>query len=185
MAKLVGFTGYKETGKSTAGQFLVEQGFTRLGFADKLKEAVANLFGISIQEVEEFKEKAELPEDDICVMIGDYGGMLHTSLTWRGFLQRFGTEMGRETFGWDFWIEQALPDFPRQDTVITDVRFDNEAARIIRFGGTVIQIIRPGYESDGHESEQGIDPDLIDATIVNDGSLEKFKGLVLSAALIR
>ncbi len=179
---LIGICGNKGAGKDTAASFL--DGYTRMAFADKLKEAVANLFDISIPEVDEFKEAAELPEDDIAVMLGDYGGMLHTSLPWRGFLQRFGTEMGRNTFGEKFWVEQWATQYDilymtnsdaAKKVVVTDVRFHNEASRIIWYGGHIIQITRPGCEPDGHASEDRLSKDLIDATVYNDGTLDDFR----------
>lgn len=189
MSKLIGFTGCKGVGKDTAGQFLVHEGFKQIGFADKLKEAVANLFDIDIKDVDEFKLNrtivGNITSDTIPAVevILDIEGHTQYSLSWREFLQRFGIEMGRNTFGYDFWLNLALPDFPVVDTVITDVRFDNEAARIMRFGGSVYEITRPGHEPDGHVSEEGIDRDLIMGTITNDGDMDKFRGWVLSAVL--
>lgn len=182
MAKLIGFTGCKGVGKSTAGQFLVHEGFKQIGFADKLKEAVANLFGLDHTLIDPYKElgKDGLPVAHVLVQ---FYGSTEWEFSWREFLQRFGTEMGRETFGRDFWINLALPDFPIVDTVVTDVRFDNEAGRIMRFGGSVYEITRPGHEPDGHISEDDIDRDLIMGTIHNDGDLDKFRGWVLSAVL--
>ena len=189
MSKLVGFTGVKGSGKDTAGQFLVEVGFTRVGFADKLKEAVANLFDIDLENVVKWKyREPSNPQTgvvhlDFVEIHIDVGGDVEHTYTWREFLQRFGTEMARNTFGQDFWVELALPTFPRVNTVFTDVRFDNEAGRILKFGGKVFEIIRPGYESDGHASEEPIDRDLIDGQIINDGSLNTLKSRVLMDCL--
>lgn len=181
MSKLIGFTGCKGVGKSTAGEFLVHEGFKQTGFADKLKEAVANLFDIELKMVEHLKFQDSV--GSIGSVLLQINNVTEYDYSWREFLQRFGTEMGRETFGWDFWVDLALPDFPVVDTVFTDVRFDNEAARIMRFGGSVYEITRPGHEPDGHASEEGIDRDLIMGTIHNDGDMKKFRGWVLSAVL--
>lgn len=179
MSKLIGFAGVRRSGKDTAASFLVERGFKRVAFADKLKDAVANLFGIDREMVDELKLEDSVGCKGHVILQID--GTVEYDFSWIEFLQRFGTEMARETFWWDFWAELALPNFPVVDTVITDVRFDNEAARILRYGGYVIEIKRPGHEPSDHASEAGIDPDLIDYTIVNDGSLDKLKGMVLSA----
>lgn len=185
MARLIGFTGVKGSGKDTAGQFLVDKGFQRIGFADKLKEAVANLFAIKLESVDKWKyheptnpESGVVHLDFVEVHI-DIGGDIEYSYTWREFLQRFGTEMGRNTFGENFWVDLALLDFPIRDTVITDVRFDSEAARILKLGGRVLEIVRPGYEPDGHASEEPIDRDLLDGSILNDGPLIRFKNRIL------
>ena len=190
MARLIGFTGVKGSGKDTAGGFLVEnEGFKRAGFADKLKEAVANLFDTDLENVTKWKyrEPADVERDikhlDFVEVHIDVGGDVEYTYTWREFLQRFGTEMGRNTFGEDFWVNLALPDFPLVNTVFTDVRFDNEAGRILKLGGRVFEIIRPGFESDGHESEEPIDRDLIDGTIINNGSLAVLRNRVLKECL--
>jgi hypothetical protein len=178
---IIGLTGCKGGGKDTVGQHLVDNyEFTRLAFADKLKEAVANLFNIKVEKVDAFKsvkvqctvyEDAE--SDDELKSGGFYEW---SSYSWREFLQRFGTEMGRNTFGRDFWVQQWEEELYRNshqtgNVVATDVRFPNEAYRIIHLGGTIVEIVRPGYEPDGHVSEEPLQRDLIDAQIVNDGDI--------------
>jgi len=181
---IIGFTGVKQSGKDTAASFLVDElGFERHGFADKLKEAVANLFGISIEEVDEFKA---IGVDNIAIVevfLTQRNRQTDWVFPWREFLQRFGTEMGRNTFGQNFWVSLLLPKDvkPVRNIVISDVRFDNEAMRIISLGGKVFEIVRPKYEPDGHASEEPISRSFVDAQIINDGTLEEFKNKVLGA----
>ena len=170
---LIGLVGCKGVGKDAVGQYLIDNyEFTKLAFADKLKEAVANLFGITVKEVDEGKS---MPW-----MISIEDGIV-ANLTWREFLQRFGTEMGRNTFGQNFWIQQwensytalsVLEPDAFQFVVVTDVRFDNEAHAILTAGGWLVEITRKGHEPDGHASEEGIDEKLIDALIINNGTLQ-------------
>ena len=172
---LIGLTGYKGVGKDTAAGFL--DGYTKLAFADKLKEAVANLFRLTVAEV-------DLLKSDFCwVEVRHPLSSEAITFSWREFLQRFGTEMGRDTFGKDFWTErwqqafdQLYEEHPKKaaNVVVTDVRFPNEAARIHFNGGVVIKIERPGFDSDGHASEIPLDSDLIDATVLNNGPIEDF-----------
>lgn len=62
--------------------------------------------------------------------------------------------------------------YPGADIVcITDVRYPNEAARVLDLGGEVWEILRPGLESDGHSSEQRLPHRLVTRTIVNSGSI--------------
>jgi hypothetical protein len=181
---LIGFTGYKESGKDTAGQVLIENGYTKLALADQLKRAVANLFDIPIEWVDILKTF-----DYQRVEVHHHMSSEVVELPWRLFLQRFGTEMGRNTFGQDFWVNQwndmydamfVLEPDKAPKVVVTDVRFQNEATRIHSLGGTIIEIQRPGYGSDGHASEAGIPQDLIDATIHNDGDLDLLRSRVLT-----
>jgi len=179
---LVGFAGRKGAGKDTAASFLIEQGYTRIAFADKLKEAVSNLFGIELDLVDAMKDYGRI---DVI-----HRDLFTTELTGRIFLQRFGTEMGRNTFGQNFWVDQwhdtwtALsvmePDKFHTGVVVTDVRFTNEALAIHQAGGYIIDIARSGYEPDGHASEEPLPSNIIDAYILNDGSLDDLREKVFA-----
>jgi hypothetical protein len=60
--------------------------------------------------------------------------------------------------------------------VIADLRFDNEAEAVHKHGGVVLLVDsnRPGLpEADGHASEAGVSPSLIDGTLYNNGTLEE------------
>lgn len=172
---LIGLTGRKQAGKDTVADYLIKHyAFERIAFADPLKQAVANLFGMQLSEVDDFKAimKDDLPKAEVHV---EMMGVVTWSFTWREFLQRFGTEMGRNTFGKDFWVEiweNRYHNSPNEDIVATDVRFENEAERIHYFGGYVIEINRPGDQSDEHASEAGLPEDSVDAWIDNTGTIE-------------
>ena len=115
-------------------------------------------------------------------------------LSGRQYLQNIGTEM-RKLFGEDFWVDQVLPQpcrdpklnfsqqgavdalalrrlYPEVDCVaITDLRFENEAQRVLDLGGVVWRVNRPGYESDGHDSEQPLPDWLVTHEIDNSDGL--------------
>src|SRR5262249_7886745 len=102
---IIGLTGNKGVGKDTAGAFLVQHcGFERAAFADKLKEAVAALFDFPLEWVDEFKDNHGKSLDAVEVIV-DNKGLMQYSFGWREFLQRFGTEMGRNIFGEWFWVD--------------------------------------------------------------------------------
>jgi hypothetical protein len=177
---LIGLTGCKGVGKDTAASFLIEEyHYVKLGFADILKQAVANLLDIPLNRVDTFKETGNI----ILSISEEYHPSLQKAISGRGFLQRFGTEMGRQTFGDDFWIN--LWDRQYQEIqgkspsyipiIVPDVRFNNEALFLNRVGGTIIEITRSGHETDGHESEEGIYRDLIAITVDNNASMESFR----------
>jgi hypothetical protein len=90
----------------------------------------------------------------------------------RVLLQRFGSDVGREMFGEDFWVEQAFKGLGDEDVVFTDVRFPNEAEAVRGRGGVVWNVVRPGVGvANGHVSECALDGFVFDETVVNDGSL--------------
>ena len=182
---IIGLTGKKNSGKDTAAKYLVENyGYERKAFADSLKKSVAALFEIPFEKVDEYKDDkgGTLPRVEVVVDVAsptrdedgnmaDFGhGTYQYSMSWREFLQRYGTESHREIFGYDFWVDQVLP-YPHRDTesyslskeklVISDVRFDNEALRVREYGGWVVEIVRPSLADviDTHASEQIPKPD--------------------------
>lgn len=173
---LIGLTGHKGVGKDTAASFL--EGYTKLAFADKLKEAVASLFKIDTEYVDFLKT-------DYCwIEIRHPLSAEAISFSWREFLQRFGTEMGRNTFGENFWIEQWERSYRilnASHVIVTDVRFLNEAVKIHSKGGVIIEIQRPDHGPDGHASEEPLDRGLIDTIVVNDSNLDDFRNRFLAA----
>lgn len=191
---IIGLTGKRLSGKDTAGAYLVEHyGFERVAFADKLKEGVAALFDITREEVDEYKgqENDGIPYAEVILQVGSN----EYSWTWVEFLQRFGTDMGRKVWGWDFWVNLAFVDpvefyharehYDDRNIVVTDVRFDNEAERIIKLGGTIIRLIRPVVDEahDKHESEDGISDHFVEYDLHNDGNLDELYGDLLLRSL--
>jgi hypothetical protein len=150
-----------------------------------------------IDLMDEFKEWGDVS----AALYGDYGEA--TWVTGREYLQNIGNE-ARKIFGDSFWIDQVLPApsrhpdpeirkvenyqainrmYPDAEYVlIPDLRYPNEAERIQALhGGTVWEVIRPGVESDGHDSEQPLPRNLVDLTINNSGTLDDLRHNVLMA----
>jgi hypothetical protein len=176
---LVGLTGLKGSGKDTVADYLVKHhGYEKVSFAALLKESVASLFDIQREYIEEWKND---PHVSVAIRITELDQTPPLSITaiemsFREFLQRYGTEAHREVFGQDFWVEQAFMSFPftvRDNLVFPDVRFDNEAIAIIVRDGLVFSVERPGSDlEDQHASEQGINPEWIADFLHNDGDFE-------------
>ena len=94
----------------------------------------------------------------------------------RKIYQLLGTEVGRG-IDVNVWIKNAEMFVKRNagfTVVITDVRFDNEAAWIHNRGGVVINIVRDqdDIKENKHSSEGGLKPDSIDLQIRNNGTIE-------------
>lgn len=172
--KIIGLTGKAGSGKDSVGEVLEALGFARHSLAGELKQAVLDLdpfvtAGVRISEI----------VNDI--------GMDEAKRTYpevRRLLQVFGTEVIRARDE-DFWVNSLQGRVMQSNArhfVITDVRFDNEAAWIRRSHGRVYEILRPGHEdagaANGHASESGLDPSLVDDQILNDGTLEDLQLMV-------
>ena len=160
--RIIGITGRARSGKDTIANHLVYQhNFTKVAFADPIKEGLAAMLNVTKPYLEEHK-------DEVWDSLGAAP---------REALQTLGTEWGRDIINRDIWIRLAqnklynfatLLVYPK--IVIPDVRFNNEAAAIKSWGGTVWEVERfPEDEtvSTEHSSEQGIDQELIDGWITN------------------
>lgn len=154
MNLLIGLTGKKQVGKSTAANYLRDTyGFTHRDFADPIRRTVADICGIGLQQLELIKE---LPND----ALGGY--------TPRHAMQTLGTEWGRQTICPEIWLNAMRHHIlSKTRLVIADVRFDNEAQLILENGGTIIEITRTTDHTDTHTSERGIARNLITTSLTN------------------
>lgn len=193
MTKVIGLTGYAQSGKDTAAAFLVERGWTRLSFADALRNAVYALNPIVVG-IPGWDE-SDLGHTQYAVVSGykrvqdivdelGYEVAKKQYPEYRELLQRFGTEVGREQFGENFWTDRVKAQIkPGGKYVISDVRFPNEADTVREAGGKVFRIKRDGTGAvNAHVSDTGIDSLVVDGIIPNFGTLDHLREVVLLAA---
>lgn len=167
--EVVGISGWARTGKDTVAAHLVEKyGYTRMSFADPMREALCRL--------------------DPLITVGEMQGVGLASavegLGWealkslspdvRGLMQRMGTEVGRDMFGQNFWVDTAIDSIADGSKVVfADVRFPNEAEAIKNLGGEVWRVLRPGVgPANDHISETALDDHSFDMYILNNTTLE-------------
>jgi hypothetical protein len=172
---IIGLSGYAQTGKDTVANYLVEShGFIKISFADPIREALYRLD----------------PNIRVGEMVGASLANAVDNLGWeelkrlssdaRELLQRLGTEVGREMFGKDFWVEQAMSKAKKHDKVVfADVRFPNELEAILENGGDVWRISKPGVDAvNRHLSETALDGYNFKRTIHNLSSFEELYSIV-------
>lgn len=167
--KIVGISGYATAGKDTLGLALADYGYQRFGFADIMKEAAYALdtpvrmydgAWSSVQPLVDAYgwDKAKKMFPDI-----------------RRLLQRLGTEVGRNLFGQDFWVEHTMAAIDKaglDKAVITDCRFANEAQAVAGRDGLVVRVTRAGVgPANDHVSEIGLDDWPFDVVVTNDGEI--------------
>lgn len=160
---LIGLAGYATVGKDAVAEILVrDRGFTRVAFADAVREAVYTLD----PQVDGFTLR-ELVDG-----IGWDKAKAHTEV--RRLLQAMGTELARKTWRDDFWVALLMDRYTGQDWVVSDCRFINEVNAIQVMGGKVYRIERPGVGPiNDHVSETGLDSFTgFDDFILNHGTLE-------------
>lgn len=164
---IIGLSGYAQTGKDTVAQHLISNhGYRRIAFADPIRNALYKLNPLV--------EAGEFRAVHLASAVDGMGWeeTKRISPETRRLLQVLGTEVGREMFGQDFWVNQAMKSLGKFDkAVITDVRYPNEYKAIKARDGIIIRIVKPGTSAvNGHTSETALDNFSFDATIVNDGT---------------
>lgn len=138
---IIGTIGFAGSGKGTAADYLVEKkGFTKLAFADAVKDATAAIFGwpraLLEGDTDESREWREQKDEW-------WSEKTELYITPRNMLQLMGTEIGRDMIHPNVWIyalEKRIGMY--QNVVIADVRFPNEMKFIQSLGGFIVRVKR-------------------------------------------
>lgn len=183
LPELIGVCGRKNSGKDTLGSHLVAQhGFTRYGFADKVKEAVVALDPVlyTLHDSSDWHISDLRMENESAVEVMDR--LKNSVPEVRRLMQAMGNEVGQGLFGPTFWIDMVLEEAQVGQSVITDVRYPHEADAIREVGGKVIRIMRPiEGKPDMHASEVQVDFVKYDAIVHNDRDVDSFIAEALEA----
>lgn len=174
---LIGITGYKRSGKDTAGEYFIERGYIKYAFAGPLKKACQEIFMFTDEQTEG-NDKEKLDN--------------RWNISARKVFQRFGTEIFREnladfypemenikenfwTYRFKIWYENQLKINKDVKIVVTDVRFDNESNIIKELGGIIIKVERKNKKNlDQHKSETSIEKIKCDYLVKNDSNIENY-----------
>lgn len=161
---VLGINGYAGAGKDTLADLLVEHfGFTKLAFADPMREMAA-----AIDPVVGFTDDGPIRYTDAI----EWHGYTDAKVMYpevRQFLQRLGTEGGREVLGQNIWVDAAMERAQAHRRVVfSDLRFRNEAQAVKDAGGKNIHIDRPGVKAaNDHPSEHDLDKWKFDLFVHN------------------
>lgn len=173
---IIGLSGYAGSGKDEVAKVLVANGWTRLAFADAIRDAVMLLNPI----LESGHRVSHIVETLGWDVAKNYSSEL------RRALQVMGTDIGRELMGPDVWVNKVMAKAVYGNFVITDVRFENEAQAIKEQGGEIWRVNRPGKNPvNGHISEVAMDNYEFDLVINNDSDLVHLRALVLEQLAAR
>jgi hypothetical protein len=154
--KLIGFSGKKQSGKSTAVEDILKRAEHKpymsksVAFAGALKRFVNAFFLAPLEQGE--------PEWDAEY----FKNLKHPcGKTIRELLQIVGTDWCRNLWPdiwveqWKYWIKQSCSEY--ELILVPDVRFVNEVKAIQDLGGHVIRLTRNPFPDDKHESEIALD----------------------------
>jgi hypothetical protein len=183
MTRLIGLGGRLRSGKDAVADVLVDRyGFTKLGMSDALIEAAlvldpyipVNTHAATFPRGEHglFVRLSHLVEQ-----VGYVDAKKNPEV--RRFLQKLGTEFGRQMIGEFVWTDIMYRKIDRlrgegHSVVVTGIRFPNEIDLITSLNGDAVYVERPGLPKDvqGHVSENSIGPSDFDAILCNDGTLD-------------
>ena len=171
--RLIGLTGRAGSGKSTVARLLCEQqAFVEVAFAAPVKRALAAML--------------DLPPETF-----DDPAWKNSPIPWlrgtspRRLMQTLGTGWGRQMIADDLWLilaERRIAHLTARaerlhisGIVVSDVRYENEAALVRRLGGTVWHLVRAAPPVEAHDSEAGIAAQPGDRTLDNTGSTEQLE----------
>ena len=169
---LIGLVGMAGSGKDTVADSLKDYGWEKFAFAKALKDMCIEFLGLSYDDAYTQEGKMKF---------NDFWGMTN-----REILQKVGTDAFRNGFHPDTWVKIAELHIQKllnegKKIIVTDCRFDNEAALIEKLGGIVMKVERTGYENNltssekTHASEKGVDGQYIARIILNDRDIAMLK----------
>lgn len=170
--EVVGLSGYARSGKDTLADHMVESGYTKMSFADPIREALARLNPtIEVHGLGYVGLATALRLGG-----GGWEALKSDAPDIRNLLQRMGTEVGRELFGQNFWVDQAIKRAEDGSRIVfADCRFPNEADAIKKLGGKMFRIERDGVTAaNAHISETALDDYTFDGVVNNVGTLDDF-----------
>ena len=189
---IIGLCGLIGSGKGTVADVLVEQGYEKISFADKLKDGVASVFNWDRQMLEGDTDESREWRETVDTFWTQETGR---TITPRLVLQEYGTDCMRKGFYDGIWVsltKQHILQNPNKNFIIPDVRFPNESKMIKEIGGKVWRVQRGidpvwfrmyqdiGVEpKDVHESEWRWANAGYTLTIHNNGTMDELRSQVL------
>lgn len=164
---LIGLAGLARYGKDTAAQHLVNNhNFQCYAFADPLRDGLMHILNLSPCDFEGDRKELPLPA---------------INRSPRELMQLLGTEWGRNLVHPDLWLILAAQNLDllarthdsAQGFVVSDLRFENEAAFIRDRGGIVVHLKRSDAKNvNPHASEAGIAYQNGDWMLTNNSTAE-------------
>ena len=170
---IIALHGFAQSGKDTLGEALVDNyNFQRTGFADIIRKAVYILNPILSHDP---MGNTTRVQDVVDEHGWEWSKKQYKEV--RRLLQIYGTEAGRDLIYPDIWVDAVFNSMEDGvDYVITDLRFKNEVEAVLSHNGVCIKILRPGIGPvNNHASDAGLEDNLFDAIINNDGSIQDLK----------
>lgn len=170
---IVALTGPKGSGKDTVGRLICEMypqyNPVTIAFADPIKKTVNHIFNLSDEaeyNYDRLKRSTLKLEDE----------EEYYSIDGRRLVREIGMLMrSYDTQQFNNYVAGKIRNEPDRLWIVTDMRFDDEYIMLKDMGASIVKLIRPSYNYDGHITERGFDDHLVDIKLMNDGDLEYLK----------
>lgn len=171
---IIGLGHKAQVGKDSIADVLVRKhGFTRLAFADALKQAALDMDPLVMSPGQ---VNVNLGAGRLSYIVEAMGWEDAKKINEvRRFLQELGVAVRR--IDPDIWVRRVLGQLDDLDYVITDVRFPNEFEALKGHGALLVEVVRPGLppltgRAARHASETALEGWDWDRVIKNDGTLD-------------
>lgn len=147
MLNIIGMLGFAGSGKDTVGGYLVaNHSFVKMNFAHPLKDILSVLFSWPRNLLEGDTDESRLWRDEpdewwenVLDWSNHPAKQYSERFTPRVAMQFVGTDLFRNHFSNDFWINSVKKRLPKiGNVVITDARFPNEVSMLRGFSNTKI-----------------------------------------------
>lgn len=171
MTKIIAFSGRKQSGKSTAGEYIQNLIYSidpkinvnTYSFADPLKNMCVNLLGLTPQQCWGSDEDKNSLTSLLWENMPGYTGDLKGQMTAREVMEYVGTKLFRRMKD-KIWVEATLNEIQKNKpdiALLLDNRFPNEVDPILDAGGYVIRLTKNPFNALA-EPEVALDPDKYD-----------------------
>lgn len=186
---IVAFSGRLKSGKTTLAQSFINNGFTKVSFADALKESLIEVYELDRNSLHDQDLKNKILEEpyyydlDHAKKLASYF-KLEVSDIWsssdyrelvsiRDMMQYIGTDILRR-YEYNFHVKKTLEKLEfNKNYVFDDVRFNNEKTALDTIGAKSTFVIRPMLMNySNHRSEIDLVHSSYENVIINDGSYE-------------
>lgn len=172
MTKIIAFSGRKQSGKSTSGEYVQQLIYSinpkinvcTYSFADPLKKNICvDLLGLTPQQCWGSDEDKNSLTKLLWENMPGYTGDLTGQMTAREVMEYVGTKMFRKMKD-NIWVEATLNEIKKDNpdiALLLDNRFPNEVDPILDIGGYVVRLTRNPFNSFA-EPEIALDPERYD-----------------------
>jgi hypothetical protein len=180
--RLIGLGGLKRSGKDTLAEHWSDRwGYVVMGMSDPLLNmalALNPLIPVPGRESKYGREDEPTTYQRLSTLVARLGYVGAKEIPEvRAFLQRLGTDVGREMIDQDLWVKQAEAAIQKhwdegRAVVLTGIRFPNEVELVRRLAGRTLYLTRGSLSADdSHTSETSVGSADFEWSLENDFTL--------------